>query len=108
MEAIPPGTGKWQISINGGEEPRWRRDGKELFFRSGDLKVMAVDIRIKPSFTAGVPHALFQAQLAGLNGAQSYDVSADGQRFLIASQAPNTVDAPITVVLNWWAGLKNK
>src|SRR6185437_15544051 len=45
IEAMPPATGKWQISINGGGQPRWRKDGKELFFLSLDLKMMAVDIQ---------------------------------------------------------------
>jgi len=106
VEAMPPGIGKWQISIGGGAQPRWRKDGKELFFLSPGLKMMAVDIQTSQAVGAGVPHALFQTT-ARSAGASYYDVSADGQRFLIATEAGNTVDAPITVVVNWWAGLKN-
>ena len=102
VEAMPPGTGRWQISIDGGSQPRWRKDGRELFFMSRDRKLMAVDIQTGAGVVAGVPHALFQFS-AGLNG---YGVTPDGQRFLIATSAGSAVDAPITVVLNWWAGLK--
>lgn len=105
VQAMPPATGRWQISISGGEGPRWRKDGKELFFLSLDLKMMAVDIQTGPSVTAGVPHTLFQTEVPGVSG-RFYDVSSDGRKFLIASASNNTADAPITVVLNWWAGLK--
>lgn len=65
---------------------------------------MAVDIQTSHGVTAGVPHALFQSEASGFEG-RIYDVSPDGQRFLITSASYNAVDAPITVVLNWWAGL---
>jgi Tol biopolymer transport system component len=105
VEAMPPGAGKWQISINGGEQPRWRKDGKELFFLSPEYKIMAADIQAGQSIAAGVPRVLFQSVAAGI-GRRIYAVSSDGQRFLVASPTSNGVDAPITVVLNWWAGLK--
>jgi Tol biopolymer transport system component len=104
IEAMPPGTGKWQISINGGAYPRWRKDGKELFFLTYDLKMMAVDIQTAQRVGAGVPHALLQIEGVTVGG-QLYDVNSDGQQFLIASAFQNRVDAPIAVVLNWWAGL---
>jgi dipeptidyl aminopeptidase/acylaminoacyl peptidase len=106
IEAMPPATGKWQISINGGGQPRWRTDGKELFFLSLDLKMMAVDIQSGQGIAAGVPHVLFQTGASSF-ASPDYDVSSDGQSFLIALPASNAVDAPITVVLNWWAGLKS-
>jgi Tol biopolymer transport system component/predicted Ser/Thr protein kinase len=105
VEAMPPKTGKWQISINGGQEARWRKDGKELFFVSPDRKMMAVDIQTGQGVvTAGVPHPLFQVP-NGANGFD-YDISPDGRRFLISTPSANAANAPITVVLNWWAGLK--
>jgi serine/threonine protein kinase/Tol biopolymer transport system component len=106
VEPMPPGVGKWQISINGGGSPRWRRDGKELFFLSPDLKMMAVDISAGQGISAGIPHALFQTAVNSATGTY-YDVSADGQRFLVYSP-PLGADAPITVVLNWWAELNWK
>jgi Tol biopolymer transport system component len=84
--SFPGGEQKLQVSKDGGGEPRWREDGKELFFRSPDNGAMAVDIRLGPRVEAGVPHLLF----TGLNSAQSRDpirhqwaVSPDGQRFLL-------------------------
>jgi Tol biopolymer transport system component/predicted Ser/Thr protein kinase len=107
VEPMPPGVGKWQISINGGGTPRWRRDGKELFFLSPDLKMMAVDISAGQGISAGIPHALFQTSAGNGATGRHYDVSADGQRFLVYSSYSRSADAPITVVLNWWAELKN-
>jgi len=104
IQAMPPNVGKWQISVDGGMQPRWRRDGKELFFLSPDSRMMAVDVSLSATVTPGVPHELFQAS-AGIATGQRYDVSADGQRFLMYSL--NRENAPITVVMNWWAGLKN-
>jgi len=105
VQALPPGTGKWQASINGGGAPRWRRDGKELFFVSLDGKMMAADVTLGSAVSLGVPHELFRTPLTNALGSQ-YDVTADGQRFLIATPPESTGDTPITVVLNWWAGLK--
>ena len=105
VQAMPPNVGRWQISVNGGVQPRWRRDGKELFFLSLDQKMMAVDMNLGSTVTAGIPHLLFQPPPLLLQG-QRYDVSADGQRFLMYSPAEATGNAPITVVMNWWAGLK--
>lgn len=102
---MPPNVGKWQISVNGGVQPRWRRDGKELFFISADLKMMAVDVNLGATVSAGVPHELFPMSDFFLLG-QRFDVSADGQRFLMFSPSSSVGDAPITVVMNWWAGLK--
>jgi len=106
VQPTPPGTGRWQVSVNGGVRPRWRRDGKELFFE-GREDLMAVDVTSRDvtggaSFSAGTPHSLFRAGL-GLSG---YAVSADGQRFLIYSDETVEADSPIIVVQNWWAALR--
>ena len=79
VEALPPAFGKWQISIHGGSQPRWRGDGRELFFLALDGKLMAADTRTGPSVTAGVPHPRFQtaASVRG-PGQPSYDVTSDG------------------------------
>jgi eukaryotic-like serine/threonine-protein kinase len=102
VAALPPATGKWQISLDSGAQPRWRKDGKELFFVSRDRKVMAVDIQTGLGVTVGVPHTLFETKI----NAPYWDVSADGQRFLLATATALTADSPITVVLNWWAGIR--
>ncbi len=105
IQAMPPNTGKWQISVDGGVQPRWRGDGKELFFLSLDQKMMAVDVALGATLTWGIPHELFQASPFFLN-ASPYDVTGDGQKFLMYSPTESAGNAPITVVLNWWAGLK--
>jgi Tol biopolymer transport system component len=95
-------VGKWQISTDGGEKPRWRRDGTELYYIAPDRKLMAVPVKIGPAFEPGVAIPLFETNVTGVI---PYDVSADG-RFLIntISEAGPTA-SPVTVVLNWQAGL---
>lgn len=104
--------GKWVVSTNGGTQPRWRRDGRELFYISADSKMMAVGVTTSPEFKkAGDTKALFTAPVSSgeINirsfiNAFRYDVTRDGQRFLVdavaASQA-STRSLPITIVLNW-------
>src|SRR5579862_4816579 len=92
-------------------QPRWRHDGKELFFITLDRKLMAVAVKTAPKFEAELPKELFQTQLAGSGGTTNvfrYDVTADGQRFLIDSEmgGAEIESRPINVVLNWQAGLK--
>ncbi|MEQ1731200.1 MAG: hypothetical protein ABL982_22755, partial [Vicinamibacterales bacterium] len=123
VQPFPAATGgKWQVSQGGGSRPRWRRDGKELFYISAS-NVMAVTVgttagttaATTPTFTAGVPKVLFAAPFWGgaegaVNPASRYDVTADGQKFLINTvpQADTTTapPAPITMVLNWTEGLR--
>ena len=101
------GGGKWRVSNGGGEQPRWRRDGRELFYVANDRTVMAVDVATGPSFKAGVPKPLFSAFFRGGNGyAYRWDVNPGGTKFLIIGAASESVGSPITVVLNWPAALK--
>jgi Tol biopolymer transport system component len=105
IRAFPSSAGKWQISNRGGGIPRWRADGKELFYVSSDLKMMAVTIRASAAgVEADTPRELFAALLAGLTS--PYDVAADGQRFLLSERPEAQGGAPLTVVLNWQAALK--
>jgi Tol biopolymer transport system component len=108
VEAMPPGVGKWQVSVDGGEQPTWRRDGRELFFLAPDAKMMAVDIGAGQQFSPGIPHALFQSQATASQFVRNYDVTPDGQRFIVALATSDLADQPITVVLNWWAALDRK
>ncbi len=110
VQSFPAGAGKFQVSTGGGTQPRWRRDGKELFYVAADGKLMAVDVKTSPQFEAGPPKALFDARIVGGSIYFHYDVSADGKRFLIdsAGAAPEgSASTPITVVVNWTAGLKH-
>jgi Tol biopolymer transport system component/tRNA A-37 threonylcarbamoyl transferase component Bud32 len=108
VQTFPEHTGKWQISASGGTEPTWRSDGKELFYLTLDEKLMAVDVNTEsPSFQAGIPKPLFQAQLVPLSYWRNiYVPSPDGQRFLMLVPANETKAPPITVVVNWPALLK--
>jgi len=89
--------------------PRWRSDGKELFFVGGDDKMMAVTVKTtagpRPVFEAGAPTALFEAHVFTMGtNAMEYDVTADGKRFLIATAgAEGSASPPVTVVTNWSA-----
>jgi eukaryotic-like serine/threonine-protein kinase len=111
VQPYPGPGGKWQISTEGGTEPAWNPNGQELFYRSG-VKMMAVDIVSQPNFAAGKPRTLFEGQYE-LSPATSpnYDVSPDGQRFLMLKSAAETGEsAPtqINVVLNWFEELKRR
>jgi len=105
VQPYPGPGGKWLISNEGGAEPLWNRNGRELFYRNGD-KIMAVDITTQPSFSAGKPKMLFEKPLSG--AAFPYDVSPDGQRFLMLRPVEEGQAAPtqINVVLNWTEELK--
>jgi len=99
-----PGPGrKWQVSTVGGTSPRWGHDGKELFFLSPDLKLMAASVQTSGStFESAAPVALFQTRAAtggNANIKQQYDVSRDG-RFLI-NTVTETSTVPVTLILNW-------
>jgi Tol biopolymer transport system component len=108
VQAMPPATWQQKVSINGGQSPRWSHDGKELFFVSPDAEMMAVNIKLDPVFFAGVPHRLFQLKSTDPIDLANYDVRPDGQQFLILVSQRGSQDAPITVVLNWWAELRQE
>jgi len=99
--AVEPG-GKWQIS-NGGTDPAWRGDGRELYYRSPDGSLMAVEIGTNPTFRAGKPQPL-GTLLRSLGRSLPWDFTSDGRRFL--APAGRRGSEPYTVVLNWQAGLK--
>jgi serine/threonine protein kinase len=104
---FPGPGGKWEVSLGGGDYPRWRRDGKELFYLSLDNKIMAVDVKAcGSSFAIGAVRPLFETR-ANRSMVGAYDVSADGQRFVIAYE-PGQPNAAITLVANWDAELKKK
>jgi Tol biopolymer transport system component len=110
VQPYPGPGGKWQISTEGGREPVWNHNGRELFYRSGD-KMMAVDIVTQPGFTAGKPRTLFEGQYQPTAATfPNYDVSLDGQRFLMLKPVDQAQASPtqINVVLNWFEELKQK
>ena len=105
VSPFPSANGKWQVSSAGGEEPRWRQDGTELFYLSAEGKMMAVAVTKGASFKAEAPVALFQTQRrrqpVSSFAVFSYDVSGDGQRFLIITKVDEANAAPLSVFLNW-------
>jgi eukaryotic-like serine/threonine-protein kinase len=107
VQPYPGPGGKYQISTDGGTEPVWNRNGRELFYRQGD-KMMAVEVTTQPTFSVNKPRMLFDGQYFPTPQTfPDYDVSADGQRFLMLKAAGQT-QAPtqINVVLNWTEELK--
>ncbi|MGD1071230.1 MAG: hypothetical protein ABSB15_13900 [Bryobacteraceae bacterium] len=108
VQNFPPAGGKWQISTSGGNEPAWRRDGKELFFIN-DTKLNVVEVKTNGSaFEAGIPQELFDAPLVvGTTRRNRYVMTPDGQRFLFVT-TPQSYDAtPFIVVQNWQTLLKH-
>jgi Tol biopolymer transport system component len=104
VSPFPSANGKWQVSNGGGQEPRWRQDGKKLFYVSADGKMMAVAVTTSASFKADSPVALFQThrrQPVSALDLFSYDVSGDGQRFLILTKMDEANAAPLSIHLNW-------
>jgi eukaryotic-like serine/threonine-protein kinase len=107
---FPGPGGKWQVSSTGGRMPRWRRDGRELFFISEDDTLMAAAVEAKQDkFEVKSVHPLFHINVAPESSerAGSYDVTADGTRFVVNANGDEN-PTPITLVLNWPADLKRK
>ncbi len=105
VQPFPGPGGKWQISTEGGIEPVWARNGRELFYRNGE-QMMAVDIATQPSFSAGTPYMLFEGESRSqAQGPPSYDVSPDGQRFIMI-KADEEEANQINIVFNWFEELK--
>jgi len=106
VKPFPGGDGKWQISSTGGSEPRWRGDGKELFYLTPDGTMMSVSIKTGSSFEATPPVALFKTgtvpiEVGAWGGAGQYDVSNDGLRFLINTIVVPPTPANLYVIVNW-------
>ncbi len=105
LASFPGPGGKWQVSRSGGTEPRWRGDGKEIFFLALDNKLMAVEVNAKEtSLEIGNAQPLFEIRPSTAPGTH-YDVTRDGKRFLVVT-AGEGGSAPITLVVNWPADLK--
>ena len=109
VQPYPGPGGKYQISTEGGTEPVWNHNGRELFYRNSG-KMVAVDITTQPGFTAGKPSMLFEGSsyLSLIGTTPSYDVSPDGQRFLMLKADEQAAATQINVVLNWFEELKTE
>ena len=108
VQRFPEGGGRVKISRNGGKQPRWSRDGTEIFYVEGDT-LMTVSVSLSPRFSASAPEPLFRhSGLAKPEPEQMYDVSADGQRFLVVETLGKLAEPPVIhVVQNWFAGFRD-
>jgi Tol biopolymer transport system component len=106
--SFPAADQKRQISTKGGTQPRWRGDGKELYYLAPDGHMMVVEMQLGATIEPGVPRTLFETGLPSdvLGLGTTFAVTADGQRFLLAAPVAQSAPDPITVVLNWWTALK--
>jgi Tol biopolymer transport system component len=105
VQAYPGPGGKWRISSQGGGEPKWRGDGKELFYMGSDRRIMSVTLEPgapgkPPRFS--LPTALFTAPVSrDFTVRNRYDVTKDGQKFLVVAVGSGAAVGPTTVVLDW-------
>ena len=107
VQEFPTARSKWQVSIDGGTDPFWRGDGRELYFRAPDLSVRAVPVQATgPTFETGTPKSLFRARFAPVTARGRFRPAPDGQRFLVLTRADDVAVQPAIVVLNWTEGLK--
>lgn len=102
VQTWPLGGGKWQVSNGGGTGPRWRSDGKELFYRTPDFDFVAVPVTLGAQFSAGIPKTLFRRRIVtGPIGIMSWSVAADGQKFLLNATTGGASIPEFSVILNW-------
>jgi Tol biopolymer transport system component len=107
VRPFPGPDRKWPVSTQGGTQPRWSRNGKELFYRDGD-KMMVVDVTSSPDLVLSPPRLLFDQRYAfgGSITTPNYDVSPDGQRFVMVKDESGS--GRLNIVLNWFEELKQR
>jgi len=108
VQPFPDASGKFTVSKDGGVQPVWRRDGKELFFLTPDATMMAASVDTAGQFQAGIPTPLFSVPTItnpALSG-RHYAVTKDGKRFLVNVIQETSRTIPLTVVVNWPAALQ--
>ncbi len=103
VQAFPRAGRKYPISLNGGRNPHWSADGKELFYLDASGAMTVVQINATDTVKAGLPLMLFPAGVVGAN--QGYAVTKDGKRFLVSTRPQNAAATPLTVILNWTSTL---
>ena len=109
VRAFPGGEGPWQVSTGGGDQPRWRGDGRELFYVSLNGQLMSAGVSAGGVFRAEAPRSLFAVRIPRPSmeaDRNSYEVTPDGQRILVTQLVDDPAKAVITVVVNWAARLK--
>jgi eukaryotic-like serine/threonine-protein kinase len=108
VQSFPVAGNKWQVSVDGGSDPKWRSDGRELFYVSPKHKLMSVTVGLGSTFEAGLPKELFEVPVPDVVASfpNSYVVTTDGRRFLVNTVVRDAPSSPISVVVNWAAELR--
>jgi len=108
VRPFPSGGGRWTVSTDGGTEPRWRGNGKEIFYVNRQQQIVAAEVTaVADAFQVGERRPLFTIQRSGVR--YSYDVSPDGQRFLVNTRIDNqTPQSVLTVIVNWPGTLRQR
>ena len=106
VHEFPDARNKWQVSLEGGTQPHWRGDGRELFYRAVNA-MMAVPVQAGAAFTVGTPAKLFDTRFAAVITRGHYRPTPNGQRFLVLAPLARETEQPAAVVLNWASALKN-
>src|SRR5262249_12638027 len=106
VSSFPAATGKWQISSTGGTQPRWRHDGREIFYLAANRKLISVEIKEGANFELGESKVMFETRCR-YTGNVAYDVAPDGKKFLLNSIVSEENASPLTVVVNWPSEMKH-
>ena len=109
MDAFPSQGARHQVSTSGGLQPRWRRDGKALFFVTPDRRLMTVSFEGAAAPRLGIPRPLFELPIENPTlrlSASTYDVDPSGRRFLVSRALPSLPEV-LTVVTDWQAAAKH-
>lgn len=109
VELYPELGDKRKVSVGGGGQPQWRADQRELFYLSADRSVVAVETKTSGEMDFGTPRPLFRASLRGnpADARELYAAAADGSKFLLAGPVEENADRPITVIVDWAAGIRS-
>jgi dipeptidyl aminopeptidase/acylaminoacyl peptidase len=105
VPGVPASGSRWPISIGGGQQTRWRRDGRGLYYHLNG-KMMEVDVSLGTKVEAGLPRELFDSRTIRADINRAWNMTKDEQRFLFVTNADEASVPPFTVVLNWMAEVK--
>jgi Tol biopolymer transport system component len=105
VRPFPGPGGRWQVSTDGGQDPHWSHDGREIFYLDANERLVSVSVQTAPAFRAGLPDPLFEPRLFSIILRSRFAVTRDGGRFLTLSRMETPANLPMTVVMNWTAAL---